>query len=118
MRELGIRKARRAARALLERFGVRAAEHVKTEGLAKRLGATIMIGPLDGADAQRVCVGDLIKIIVSNRITDEAARRFSIAHELGHLVLDHPTPPLSELWADAPSMHGAKKERNYEAEAN
>src|SRR5688500_428353 len=118
MREPGIRQARQAARALLRRFGVSAAEHVNIEAFAKRLGATIVVGPLDGATAQLVRIGKEIKIIVSDRITDEAARRFCIAHELGHLVLDHPTRPASELCTNAPSMHGAKEERDYEAEAN
>jgi hypothetical protein len=118
MRELGIRNARQVARDLLRRFGVRAAEHVCIESFAKRLGATIVVGPLDGATAQLVRIGKKIKIIVSDRITDEAARRFSIAHELGHLVLDHPTRPPSELCTNAPSLRGAKEERDYEAEAN
>ena len=118
MRELGIRKARQVARALLRRFGVSATEHVNIEAFAKRLGATIVVGPLDGATAQLVRVGKEAKIIVSDRITDEAARRFSIAHELGHLVLDHPTRPPSELCTNAPSMHGATEQRDYEAEAN
>jgi hypothetical protein len=118
MRELGIRKARQVARTLLRRFGVRAAEHVCIEAFATRLGATIVVGPLDGATAQLVRIGKQIKIILSERIKDEAARRFCIAHELGHLVLDHPTRPPSELCTNAPSMRGAKEQRDYEAEAN
>lgn len=118
MRMDGIRAARQAARALLHRFGVRAAEHIRIESFAKHLGATILVSRLDGAQAELVRVHGHAHIILSDRVTDECARRFSIAHELGHLVLDHPTPALAALCGEHPARRGRNDERDYEAEAS
>src|ERR1043165_3565714 len=118
MRSLGIRKARQVARALLRRFGVMAPEHVNIEVFAARLGATVIVGPLEGAVAQLVRVGAEVHIIVSERVTDPCATRFSIAHELGHFVLDHPSPDPAELCGRRRSRRGPNDERDYEAEAN
>ena len=118
MRSLGIRKARQVARALLRRFGVMAAEHVNIEVFAARLGATVIVAPLEGAIAQLVRVGSEVHILVSDRVTDPCATRFSIAHELGHFVLEHPSPDPTELCGRRRSRRGPDDERDFEAEAN
>jgi hypothetical protein len=118
MRDLWLRRARQAARALSRRFGVTAAEHVHIEAFAARLGARIIVGPLEGAVAQLVRAGTHVHIVVSERVTDACAIRFSIAHELGHYVLGHPSRPPSELCSVAPPRAGASDARNYELEAN
>src|SRR5690349_3340745 len=122
MRSLGIRKARQVARALVRRFGVMAPDHVNIEVFAARLGATVVVGPLEGAVAQLVRVGDEVHIIVSDRVTDPCATRFSIAHELGHFVLDHPSLDPSQLCSRRRSKRGSgdveSDDRDYEAEAN
>ena len=115
MREAGIRIARHAARALLRRFGVTAPEHVRVEAFARYLGARIVEAKLDGAGAQIVRAGAETHIVVSDRVTDPCARRFSIAHELGHLVLRHPSRTTAELCGARNRRTG---ERDYEAEAN
>ncbi len=117
MRDAGIRIARHAARALLRRFGVTAPEHVRVEAFALYLGARIVEAKLDGAVAQIVRVGDETKIVVSDRVTDVCARRFSIAHELGHFVLRHPSRTPAEL-CGARNRRRGSEERDYEAEAN
>jgi len=117
VREAGIRIARHAARALLRRFGVSAAEHVRVEAFAKYLGARIVEARLDGAVAQLVRVGDDARILVSDRVTDICARRFSIAHELGHFVLKHPSRTPAELCGARNRRRGGE-ERDHEAEAN
>lgn len=119
MRDLWVRKAREAARALSRRFGVTAPAHIHVEAFATRLGATIQVGPLEGAVAQLVRVGRDVHIIVSERVTDTCAIRFSIAHELGHFVLGHPSRPPAELCSAPRGHRGAPAgERNYELEAN
>lgn len=118
MRAEGIREARRAARALLHRFGVCAPEHINLDAFAKYLGATILIDRLDGAQAELVRVHGHAHIILSDRITDEDARRFSIAHELGHLVLNHPPPPPSALCGQPDPRRGRDDARDFEAEAS
>ena len=118
MRDLWVRKARQAACALVKRFGVMAPEHIVVEVFAARLGAKVIVGPLEGAVAQLVRAGDDVHILVSERVTDVCAVRFSIAHELGHFVLGHPSRPPSELCAGVRAKPGAKDERNFELEAN
>lgn len=48
-----------------------------------------MTAKLDGADAQLIRTGDLATILLSDRLVSPQVRRFTIAHELGHLLLDH-----------------------------
>ena len=91
----GIREARRAACGLVYRFGINAPEHVRIEAIAKRLGVRIVDARLEGAQAQLVQNGRDAIIYVSDRITDPCARRFCIAHEVGHFVLKHPATPAS-----------------------
>lgn len=118
MHDLWNRKARQAARALSRRFGVTAPEHINVPVFAARLGATVIVGPLEGAIAQLVRAGSSVHIIVSERVTDACAVRFSIAHELGHFVLDHPSRPPSELCGAVRARQSTHDARNYEAEAN
>lgn len=56
--------------------------------MASVYGLTIVDGQLDGARA-RLTRGTRPQIRVSERTPSEAARRFSICHELGHHVLEH-----------------------------
>lgn len=86
---LGMRRARRAAASLLDRYGVEHPSHIDVEALACALGAAIVPGALDGALARLCRFGDRAVIRVSAAHTLEGQRRFSIAHELGHLALRH-----------------------------
>jgi hypothetical protein len=119
----GVAEAQRRARRLHRSFGVSAPEHVRVKAFAANLGATIVVAPLAGAAAQLIRRGRRSQIVLASRITDRAAQRFSIAHELGHLVLDHPSQP----WSEIPSLDKvpgvaaqatANDERDLEREAN
>lgn len=118
MRDHGIAEARRIARGLVYRLGLSAPEHIRIEAIAKRLGARVVEVRLDGATAQLVRNGEDVRILVSERITDDCVRRFSIAHELAHFVLGHPSTPASLLCGPAPSRRTGRNVRDYEAEAN
>lgn len=123
MRQAGIWAARRVARGYVTRLGISAPEHIRIDAIATRLAAErslklrIINGPLDGADSQLVCVDAEITITIADRVKDPCARKFIIAHELGHLVLDHPTLPPHRI-GDAASKPTADDVRDYEAEAN
>ena len=123
MRQAGIWAARRVARGYVTRLGISAPEHIRIDAIATRLVAErglklrIVNGPLDGADSQLVCVDGEVTITVSDRIKDPRSRKFIIGHELGHLVLDHPTLPPHRI-GDAASNPTADDVRDYEAEAN
>jgi Zn-dependent peptidase ImmA (M78 family) len=99
-------------------LGIAAPEHIRIEAIAKRLGAVVIETKLDGADAQLVKTGDRVQILVSDRITDQGARRFAIAHELGHFFLKHPSMPPYLLAHGSTSRRGREDVRDYEAEAN
>jgi len=97
MRHESVRDAQRCAQRLIYRFGVCAPEHIVIESFAARLGVAIVEAPLDGAIAQLVRMRQRAIIMVATHVTDPAARRFSIAHELGHLILGHPSRPEREF---------------------
>jgi Zn-dependent peptidase ImmA (M78 family) len=121
MRSAGIFEARRAARALVTRLGITSAEHIAIEAIVKRVVAQlgyrvrIVSGPLDGADSQMIRKPGEVVIIVSERLEADA-RRFAIAHELGHLLLDHPLLPPHRI--GGPPRRSPEHVRDYEAEAN
>ena len=97
MKHIGLQRAREAARKLLHASGVRKPEHIDVEEIARGYGAEIVIGKLDGATARVMRFGTKARIRVSDRIIHLGARRFAIAHELGHLVLGHYIPTESDV---------------------
>jgi len=72
------------ARRLLERYGIATPDEIVLEDIAWDLGIEISIGRLSGAEAHMVRVRDVGTITVSDQLVDPGARRFAIAHELGH----------------------------------
>ena len=97
MLDPAIIKARRLARQLLHSSGVRAPEHIDLEAIAHACGADIVVGKLDGSTARVFRAGNRARIRVSERIITLGARRFSIAHELGHLVCGHEIPTEADV---------------------
>lgn len=92
-----------AAEKLLERFGIDAPEHIKLEPLAHLLGVEIVEGRTFGCVAQLTPIEGKARIRVAPNM-HEGRRRFSIAHELGHLVLRHRSRACTERdlrdWSD------------------
>src|SRR5262245_55339733 len=111
-----IEAARECARELLHRYGVMAPQHILLESFVRCLGITLLCTPLDGAAACLVRMGRRALILINDRASDPAARRFSIAHELGHFLLEHP----GHTAADLVNPHRPQEAggRDYEAEAN
>lgn len=106
-----ITHAREHARRLHHRFGVRAPEHLRISAFAAHFGTSVVESSLDGAKAQLVRCGQQAQIVLSQHITDLGTRRFSVAHELGHLLLGHPTRPVGLQTV-------ANDERDLEREAD
>src|SRR5947207_2539689 len=100
--ESRINKAREVANDLLTRFGVESAADVNIEGFAQRLDVHLVDAPLKGATAQLVVSAEHASIILSQRIVDPGERRWAIAHELGHYMLEHPAPPPEALLGPRP----------------
>lgn len=96
MKELRHRTARREALRLLRRFGLESECPVPVEDIAHALGIEIVQGELEGALASFTRVGRHARIRVSDAHVDPGQLRFSIAHELGHVVLGHSAGGLAE----------------------
>lgn len=117
VREQGIRAARRAARAMLKRWGVEKAEDIHVEAMARAEGITIVEGPLRGARG-RLAAGPRPVIRIAEDTILEGARRFTVAHELGHHVLKHPASSSGACGAHAQSKLRDTSRPDHEAEAN
>lgn len=116
-RAMGIELARQRARDLLQRRPLANIQPVPIEALVEDLGVELIVTRLDGASAQLIEGAHGASILISDRLTDAADRRWAIAHELGHLLLDHPSPPAAELCRPRPHPQTAKQ-RDGEAESD
>jgi Zn-dependent peptidase ImmA (M78 family) len=74
---------------LLTEFNVRAAP-VPVDKIAKGLGAQLRFSPLDDELSGMIYVSNGTPIIGINSLHHPNRQRFSIAHEIGHLVLHRP----------------------------
>ncbi len=124
-RAAAFQRARAEARRLLHEAGVTTPAHIDVETIARAQGAELVYGLLRGATARVMRIGakGLARIRVSDRITHPGVQRFSIAHELGHLVLGHELPTVADSVDPATVVARAceRKRRNGidpEAEAN
>lgn len=118
-RAVGIELARQRAHEVLHRTPLAKNQPVPIEALAKALGVELIVTRLDGASAQLIEGPHSASILLSDRLTDAADRRWAIAHELGHLLLDHPAPPAAELCRPRPHPHPQMaKQRDSEAESD
>lgn len=113
----GIARAREQARHLHRRFGVESVAHVDVRAFAERLKVQIVRAPLQGAVAQLVVTARRARILLSDRLKDPLMRRVAIAHELGHYVLDHPSPTVAEMCHPRPDRP-CTNERDFENEAH
>jgi len=110
--------ARRAARALLQRCGVEAAEHIQIDAMARTLGAAVIDDPeLVMSDARIVRAGYGVVIRLSaRRLTNAGRRRFSLAHELGHLALATGADDFAlPLTCDSTAPHAEDREAEADA---
>ena len=117
VREQGLRAARRAARELAKRWGIKTAEDIRIEAIAKAEGVRIVEGPLRGARG-RLSVGPQPVIRIADSTISDGARRFTIAHELAHHLLKHPVTCPEGACASARANKSEPNQRDYEAEAN
>src|SRR5688572_17255756 len=85
-------KACAEAQRLLEECSVTRPEDIDLEKIAAANRAEIVYEDIDGATASVMRLGDVARIRISTRIEDVGWRRFSIAHEVGHLRLGHVVP--------------------------
>jgi Zn-dependent peptidase ImmA (M78 family) len=83
---LRIREARRSAVEVLDRFAIETAP-VNVERVARRLGAQVRYGPLEGDLSGMVTIQQGVCVIGINSLHPIQRQRFTLAHELGHFCL-------------------------------
>ncbi|MFH0812011.1 MAG: ImmA/IrrE family metallo-endopeptidase [Pseudomonadota bacterium] len=86
--DLKLRIAENEAAKIIEKYGISMAEHIRLKDIAYDLRVVVLEGALGGAAASLVRVGKNATIRISTSGSYER-KRFSIAHELGHFVLNH-----------------------------
>ena len=86
--DLKLLKAEHLASNTIEQFGICSPEHIRVRDIAFALGATVIEQKISRAAASIVKVDNHATIRISPTDSQER-KRFSIAHELGHLVMNH-----------------------------
>jgi hypothetical protein len=87
--ELRLRRARQEARDLLRSVGAEREMPVPVEDIAHALGVDIVQGGITRALGSLVQVRDVPRIRLAEHHDHPGQVRFTIGHELGHLVLRH-----------------------------
>ena len=83
-------EAERLASGIIEEFGICSPEHIRVEDIAFAKGAMVVEQKITRAAASIVKAGSRATIRIPPTDTPER-KRFSIAHELGHLLMGHIT---------------------------
>ena len=86
--DLKLLNAEHLASNTIDQFGICSPEHIRVRDIAFALGATVIEQKISRAAASIVSVGNHATIRISPTDSQER-KRFSIAHELGHLVMNH-----------------------------
>ncbi len=84
-----VSRPRQLGRDLLVQTGARQPGDIDPIESAKELGIEVTFGQLKGATARISYARGRARIRVSDEIETEGRRRTSLAHELGHYVLEH-----------------------------
>lgn len=82
----GIKEARQKAQQLLDSMTIRRAP-IPVERIARHVGATVRYYPLDDELSGMLFINDRQPIIGVNALHHPHRQRFTIAHEIGHLIL-------------------------------
>lgn len=82
----GIEAARQKAQQLLDSMTIRRAP-IPVERIARRVGATVRYYPLDDELSGMLFINERQPIIGVNALHHPHRQRFTIAHEIGHLML-------------------------------
>ena len=104
-----------AARKLMDDCGIESVSEFSLELIAATRGATLIQKPLKSSDGKIVMTDNWCVITINSQIPYEAKRRFTLAHEIGHLEM-HRYHFLTHNDTDATLEYF--KEGNQEAEAN
>lgn len=106
--------AEQEASKIIEKYGISSPEHIRLKDIAYDLGVDVLEGTLKGAAGSLVRIGNNATIRISNDDLYEYRKRFSIAHELGHFVLNHGIL-IQRICSDEDMMNWYKQSEETEA---
>lgn len=111
--------AKLKAREVIKRLRIRRAEDISIEEIAWVAGAIVIDGGLQGAEARLVHSPGADKAILRVRgdVAPSGRRRFAIAHELGHLKLNHRAGSATQC-SEKDFSAWYQGQKNQEVEAN
>ena len=90
--DIGIARAEKRAREILEEFGLSSVAGVDLQNLAFGLGLLVQTRPIRGAEGRLIRLGTQAIAVVDAAIVEQGKRRFVAAHELGHYELHADVP--------------------------
>ncbi len=90
--DIGVARAEKRAREILEKFGLSSVADVDIRDLAFELGLLVQTRPIRGAEGRLMRLGTQSIAVVDTAIAEEGKRRFVAAHELGHYELHADVP--------------------------
>lgn len=96
-------KARAAALRLIEEHGVRTAP-VPLDRIIRAAGVVVQYGPFDGELSGMAFIKDGQPMIGVNSLHASTRQRFTLAHELGHILLHRPMLEASGVYVDKGSL--------------
>ena len=95
-------EARNKAREIIRRFGIKSPP-VNVERIARSLGVKVEFAPFDDELSGMAFIKDEIPAIGINSLHHPNRQRFTLAHELAHIVL-HPTDLKKAVHVDKGSL--------------
>lgn len=114
--------ASQSAEAVLRALGIIDPNDIDIEAIAYHCGATVRYRPLDGCAARIIGRGNRAIISVDANEHHPGRRRFSVAHELGHWMLDRGRTLLCQPrdlrapWYDHPQLNREAMANRYAAD--
>ena len=107
------------AELVLDELGIRSPEDLRLlELIAWERGAMVQYKRLEGAEARLAIVDRKAIISISNSIQDPHRRRFSVAHELGHLEMHRQNSIMLCVGKDLDNWERKDADTDLEQEAN
>jgi Zn-dependent peptidase ImmA (M78 family) len=94
--------ARHEARALIKRFGIKSPP-INVERIARQLGVKVEFAPFDDELSGMAFIKDGVPAIGINSLHHPNRQRFTLAHELAHIVL-HPAELKKAVHVDKGSL--------------
>lgn len=104
-------RARRLARDVHRECGADEPHRIDPFAIVGRRNIAVRYGKLEGATARIFHCDGRAVIRISDSIVQEGRLRFSVAHEVGHLLLGHTIPSQREVDGKVPAPYSRYQER-------